>query len=112
MHERCAVNHTFEGGPCRRPATVEYFGELVCEHHARRFDTVGQDHDAYLEEVAFLIEVWLRGANRESAAETVSGLEAAREKAALELDLARVDLELANWDPRMAADSVSVLLDA
>lgn len=37
MESECSVNHTIEGGPCRRPASAVLCGEGVCEYHARRF---------------------------------------------------------------------------
>lgn len=108
----CAVNHTIEGDPCRRPATAELFGEPVCGRHTLRFGEEEHEYGAYLEKVVFRIEAWLRGANGEGDAEAVRDLRDARAKAALELDMARVDREMVNEDARLAAHGAHALFDA
>lgn len=113
MTERaCAVSHTIKGGPCRRPATTEVYNEPVCGLHARRFDERGHEYGAYLEEVVFRIETWLRRTREEGDAEAVRDLRAARAKAVLDLDMARVDRELANDEPRLTAHGVRALFEA
>lgn len=102
----CAVNHTVEGVPCRRPAATELYNEPVCGRHALRFAEGEHEYGAYLEKAVFRIEVWLRAATREGDAAAVRDLRDARAKAALDLDMARVDLALENEEAQRTTHGV------
>jgi putative nucleotidyltransferase with HDIG domain len=110
MRRRCAVSDTLEGEPCQGFGVVEFLGEFLCEHHARQFKHEPGDPKARWEEVMFHVDVWLKNAYRQGSAENVRLLQTARAKAALELHLARQELE--SKSSRIGAPAACALLAA
>lgn len=110
MRRRCAVSDTLEGGLCQGLSVVRFLGEFLCEHHARQFKHEPGDPRVKWEEVMFHIDVWLKDAYRQGSAEGVRLLQTARAKAALELHLARQELEVKN--SRIGAPAARALLAA
>lgn len=110
--EPCAVRYTLEGGPCGKRGTAEYYGELVCEEHARRFEFGDGDEGTRLEGIVFHLGVWLKRARREGDPEGIRDLEDARWSAVLDLHLARMWAGPSDPEGRIVANGVRGLVRA
>lgn len=95
MGAKCAVSHIVEGGPCLRPGVIEFYGERVCELHARRFVRETPEGTAeYWEGVAFHLEVWISRARSKGRSESARALEETHAQAIAGLYAAALDLAM------------------